>query len=167
LSTDAGTGQPADSQRELGSITRRIHIDALPHVVYEVVSKPEHIAAWWTDDADFVAAPGGTGVLTWRQKAATEPFQVEITVVETRPGELFSFRWLYPDGEPATASNSMLVTLTMTPEGTGTLLALVEEGMREKGWEAAVLEEYYRSHDNGWRRHLADLAAYAPTVTMP
>jgi uncharacterized protein YndB with AHSA1/START domain len=149
------------SESEYGSITKQIHIAASPEAVYEVVSRPEHIAQWWTDDAEFVSAPGGTGVLTWNQRAVTKPFQVEITVVEAVPGELFSFRWVYPEGEAATPENSMLVTFRLTPDGEGTLLNLTEDGMREQGWEAAVLEEYYTSHDEGWTRHLADLATYA------
>jgi uncharacterized protein YndB with AHSA1/START domain len=149
------------SESEYGSITKQIHIAASPDVVYEVVSRPEHIAQWWTDDADFVSAPGGAGVLTWNQRAVTKPFQVEITVVEAVPGELFSFRWVYPEGETPTTANSMLVTFVLTPDGDGTLLTVTEDGMREQGWEAAVLEEYYTSHDDGWTRHLADLATYA------
>lgn len=149
------------SESEYGSITKQIHIAAPPEVVYEVVSRPEHIVEWWTDDADFVSAPGGTGVLTWNQRAVTKPFQVEITLVEAVPGELFSFRWIQPEGEAATPANSILVTFRLTPDGEGTLLTLTEYGMREKGWEAAVLEEYYASHEDGWTRHLADLATYA------
>ena len=38
---------------------------------------------------------------------------------------------------------------------------LTEDGMREKGWEPAVLQEYYTSHEDGWTRHLTDLATYA------
>ena len=34
---------------EYGSIEREIHVDASPEVVFEVVSRPEHIAQWWTD----------------------------------------------------------------------------------------------------------------------
>jgi uncharacterized protein YndB with AHSA1/START domain len=149
------------SESEYGSITKQIHIAASPEVVYEVVSSPEHITQWWTDDADFVSAPGGTGVLTWNQRAVTKPFQVEITVVEAVPGERFSFRWVYPEGETPTAANSMLVTFALTPDGDGTLLTVTEDGMREQGWEAAVLEEYYTSHEDGWTRHLGDLATYA------
>jgi uncharacterized protein YndB with AHSA1/START domain len=151
-------------ESEYGSISKKIHIAASPDVVYEVVSRPEHIAQWWTDDADFVGAPGGTGVLTWNQRAVTKPFQVEITVVEAVPGELFSFRWVYPEGESPTTANSMLVTFALAPDGGGTLLTVTEDGMREQGWEAAVLEEYYTSHDDGWTRHLADLATYAANL---
>ncbi len=146
---------------EHGSIEKRVHIDASPQVVYEVVSRPEHIARWWSDVADFEPAPGVSGVLAWHGKAHTRPTTVNITVVETVPGERFSFRWVHPDGETATIGNSMLVTFALIPDGDGTLLTVTEEGMREQGWEAAVLEQYYASHDDGWTRHLADLATYA------
>jgi uncharacterized protein YndB with AHSA1/START domain len=154
---------------EYGAIEKQIRIDASPAVVYEVVSSPEHIAQWWTDEADFEPTPGASGALIWRERAVTRPFAVQLTVVEAVPGERFSFRWVYPEGETPTPQNSMLVTFQLRPDGKGTLLTLTEEGMREQGWEAAKLDEYYRSHDDGWTRHLADLATYvaglAGTVT--
>jgi len=149
---------------EYGTLVKRVHIDASPTVVYEVVSTPEHIAQWWTDEADFEPAPGRSGVLVYRKRATTRPLEVRLTVVEAVPGERFSFRWVYPDGETPTPRNSVLVTFQLTPDGDGTLLTVTEEGMRELGWEAAVLEEYYDSHDHGWDRHLADLADYAAKV---
>jgi uncharacterized protein YndB with AHSA1/START domain len=151
------------SDLEHGSITRQVHIDATPQVVYEVVSSPEHIAQWWADEADVEPSPGRTGVLIWRGRATVRrdvDYVVELTVVEAVPGERFSFRWVYPDGESARATNSMLVTFTLAAEGEATLLTVTEEGMREQGWEAAVLEEYYASHADGWTRHLADLVTY-------
>ena len=54
----------------------------------------------------------------------------------------------------------MLVTFALAADGDGTLLTVTEEGMREQGWEAAVLEDYYASHEDGWTRHLADLVTY-------
>jgi len=149
---------------EYGSIRKQIHVDAPPHVVYEVVSRPEHIAQWWTDEADFEPTPGTTGLLVWRSRARSRPFEAEITVVEAIPGERFSFRWLQPEGEAATEQNSMLVTFALSPSGGGTVLTLTEEGMREQGWEAAVLEEYYLSHDDGWTRHLGDLQDYVANL---
>jgi uncharacterized protein YndB with AHSA1/START domain len=149
------------SGSEHGSIEKQIHIDASPAVVYDVVSSPEHITQWWSDVAEFAPLPGGTGALAWDVKARTEPTTVNLTVVEAVPGARFSFRWVYPDGESPAAHNSMLVTFQLASDGEGTLLTLTEEGMREQGWEAAVLEEYYTSHEDGWTRHLADLATYA------
>ena len=85
-------------------------------------------------------------------------------VLRAVPHERFAFRWIHPEGVTATAQNSMLVTFVLVPDGDGTLLTVTEEGMREQGWEAAVLEDYYASHDDGWTRHLANLALYAATV---
>ncbi|HEY6888337.1 MAG TPA: SRPBCC domain-containing protein [Solirubrobacter sp.] len=149
---------------EYGTIAKQIYIDASPEVVYDVITSPEHIARWWGVEADLDPAPGATGALTWNRKADTPPTGVNVTVVDAAPSERFSFRWVHPDGEAATASNSMLVTFVLTPQGAGTLLSLTEEGMREQGWEAAVLEAYYQGHDEGWTEHLADLATYAPTL---
>lgn len=151
------------AESEHGSITKQIRIAASPGVVYEVISSPEHIAQWWTDAADFEPTPGSTGVLVWSERATRKrdhDYVVALRVVEALPGERFSFRWVSPEGEAPTETNSMLVTFALTPDGDGTLLTVTEEGMREQGWEAAVLEEYYASHDDGWTRHLADLATY-------
>ena len=150
---------------EYGSITSRVRIDASPDVVYEAISRPEHIKQWWTNDADLDPVPGGSGVLTWENRARTRPFTTPLTVVEAVPGKRFTFRWVYPHGEAPTSSNSMLVTFVLVPDGDGTLLTVTEEGMREQGWEAAQLEAYYNEHVAGWRRHLDDLAVYAVSFT--
>ena len=151
------------AESERGSIRKQIHIAASPSVVYEVISSPEHIARWWSDTADVDPTPGGTGVLVWRERATTKrdhDYRVQLTVVEAVRGERFSFRWVSPDGEAPTEANSVLVTFDVAADGDGTLLTVTEEGMCQLGWEGAVLEEYYRSHEDGWSRHLAELAIY-------
>ena len=40
-------------------IEREIHVEAPPDVVFEVISRPEHIAGWWSDEAELEPAPGG------------------------------------------------------------------------------------------------------------
>ena len=147
-----------------GTLEKQIRVDASPAVVYEVVSDPKHIARWWTDEAEFDSTPGGAGVLVWRERATNRPFEARLTVVEAVPGQRIAFRWLYPEGDTPTPNNSLLVTFHLSPDGDGTLLKVTEEGMREQGWEAAVLEEYYNSHTGGWTRHLANVAAYVATL---
>src|SRR6478735_2704750 len=51
---------------ELGTIERNIQVDASPEVVFEVVSRPEHISEWWPDEADLDPVPGGSGQVRWR-----------------------------------------------------------------------------------------------------
>ena len=55
----------------------------------------------------------------------------------------------------------MLVTFELTASGSGTSLRMTETGFREMGWEAAVLEEVYLDHVQGWDFFVPRLGAYA------
>ena len=145
---------------EFGTIEKQIRIAAPAAVVYEVISSPEHISRWWAEGAELSPTPGRPGVLVFHDK------QVCLTVVEAVPGQRFAFRWNYPEGHDPTPQNSMLVTFALTPDEDGTVLSVTEEGMREQGWEAAVLEEYYSGHERGWATCLADLADYVTTLPV-
>ncbi|WIX77289.1 SRPBCC family protein [Amycolatopsis carbonis] len=143
---------------ENGTIEREIRVAATPEVVYEVITRPEHIAAWWGFDAVF---EGSTGTMSRPRRDGSGTAVVPVSVVEAEPPRRFVFRWVQPDGQAATPENSFLVTFELVPEDGGTLLKLTEAGFREIGWEAARLEEYYRDHTAGWDEHLPQLAAYA------
>lgn len=145
---------------EYGSIEREIHIEAAPDVVYEVVSKPEHLRQWWPDHAELEPVAGAAGVIAFGDPSAPGAKIVALTVVEADPSRRFSFRWVYDDGESATPSNSLLVTFDLIPTAGGTLLRFTEDGFRTKGWEAAVLEQQYRDHVRGWDHFLPRLEAY-------
>ena len=149
---------------EYGSIEREIHVDASPEVVFEVVSSPEHISAWWSDDAKVEATPGAVGELVWGDRVQVVP----ITVVDAEPPRLFSFRWCYPEGTAAGSGSSLLVTFELIPAGAGTRVRLTETGFREMGWEAAKLEEVYRDHGAGWDTFVPQLGEYlARLVSAP
>jgi uncharacterized protein YndB with AHSA1/START domain len=145
---------------EYGSIERELSIDAAPEVVYEVISSPEHLREWWPDDAEFDPVPGGTGTVTFGDPAAPDAKIEPLTVLEADPPRRFAFRWVY-DEAPATGANSFLVTFDLVRSGGGTLLRFKETGFRERGWEAAVLEEAYLDHVRGWDHFLPRLVACA------
>ncbi|MEJ3742860.1 SRPBCC family protein [Actinomycetes bacterium KLBMP 9797] len=146
---------------EYGSIEREIHVEATPDVVYKVISTPEHLREWWPDEAELDPVPGATGVVSFGDRSTASAHVVPLTVVEADPPRRFSFRWVYDEGAAATPANSLLVTFDLTPSGAGTLLRFTETGFREKGWEAAVLEEAYRDHATGWDHFLPRLVTYA------
>lgn len=149
---------------ELGKLERHIRIEASPEVAFAVVSQPEHIRQWWSDDAKLDPAPGAVGQVIFGDNGE----HVEsITVIDMDPPRRFSFRWVAPEGEAATDTNSLLVTFELTPDGSGTMLHLTETGFREKGWETAVLEQAYQEHEAGWDMFLPRLRDYAPTVGSP
>ena len=145
---------------EYGSIERELRIDATPEVVYEVISSPEHLREWWPDGAELDPVPGATGAITFGDPTAPDAKIVPLTVLEADPPRRFAFRWAYDEG-PATETNSFLVTFDLVPSGDGTLLRFKETGFRERGWEAAVLEEAYLDHVRGWDHFLPRLVTYA------
>lgn len=145
---------------EYGSIEREISIDATPEVVYEVISAPEHMREWWPDEAELEPVAGGTGRITFGDSSSPDAITETLTVVEADPPRRFSFRWIPDEGEALTSTKSLLVTFDLVPTEAGTLLRFSETGFREKGWEAAVLEEQYREHAAGWDHFLPRLVSY-------
>lgn len=146
---------------EYGSIERELYIDASCDVVYEVLSKPEHIREWWSAATDIDPVPGASSSLTWTNEDSGEVHTTPFTVVDVDPPRLFSFRWTYDDGEHPGPANSLLVTFELVPSGEGTKLRFRETGYRERGWEAAVLEAYYNDNRSGWDFYLPRLAETA------
>jgi uncharacterized protein YndB with AHSA1/START domain len=152
---------------DCGSIERELRIDASAEVVYEVISSPEHLREWWPDHAELDPVPGATGTIAFGDPSAPDAKVVPLTVLEADPPRRFAFRWVYDEG-PATETNSLLVTFDLIPSGEGTVLRFTETGFRERGWEAAVLEEAYLDHARGWDLFLPRLAAHAHRlVTRP
>ena len=86
---------------EYGKIEREIEIDASPAVVFEVITSPEHLTQWWPDEAIVEPTPGAVGELVFGDRSSAEAQIPQITVVDAEPSRLFSFRWVYPEGEDA------------------------------------------------------------------
>ncbi|MEP9365658.1 SRPBCC domain-containing protein [Nocardioides sp. CN2-186] len=147
---------------ELGTIERDIQVDASPEVVFEVVSRPEHIQEWWPDEADLDPVPGAPGEVRWRNAESGDVKTAELTVVDVDPPRRFSFRWCF--AEPDRSGSSLLVTFDLEPVDGGTRIRMTETGFREMGWEAAVLEEWYADHARGWDIFIPRLGTYAERV---
>ncbi|MBL7497101.1 SRPBCC domain-containing protein [Frankia sp. CNm7] len=146
---------------EFASIERQIHVEAAPEVVFEVISRPEHIRDWWYAECDVQPTPGATGELAWADGDNPRAHVTPMTVVASDPPRLFSFRWTHPAGEAAVDGNSLLVTFELVASGSGTLLRLTETGFRERGWEIAVLEQQYHEHVTGWGIYVPRIGEHA------
>lgn len=148
---------------EYGSIERELYVDARPEVVFDVVSHPDHMTTWWPDAARYERRAGATGEIVFGDPGQGGKV-VHLTVVEVSPPRTFAFRWTHSADEDAAVGNSLLVTFTLVPSGDGTILRFVETGFREMGWEAAVLEQQYHDHAQGWDHFLPRLGPQAETV---
>ena len=145
---------------EYASIEREIIVEAPPEVVYEVVSSPEHLRQWWSDEAELEPTAGAAGHLVFHRAAPELPLVVPLTVVDAQPPRRFSFRWTYDVGVVPGPGNSMLVTFDLESAGAGTRLTMTETGFRERGWAAAVLEDAYTEHRHGWDYFIPRLGAH-------
>lgn len=143
---------------ETGTIRRDIHVEASPEVVFEVISRPEHMREWWPDDASFEPVPGAPGELVWREADTGHTTTVEFGVVDVDPPRRFSFQWCYR--EPDRKGLALLVTFDLVPTDGGTTIHMTETGFRAMGWEVAVLEETYQDHVNGWNHFIPRLGTY-------
>ena len=131
-------------------------------LVWDVLTTPRHLLRWWGPDhhplveCDIDLRPGGAIVLRWAD-FGTMLFRVE----RVEPPRLFSFRWARPmDAEPI-PGNSTLVEFTLTPEGTGTRLRVVESGIRSLDKPDADKIAYLDDNTQGWIGQLDEIRAYA------
>lgn len=144
------------------SISREIVINASPETVYDVVSRPEHITKWFSDEARFEPSPQARGVLVFEE--ANRTMTVELTVITADRPHLFAFSWISADRERAipTAADAILVEFRITAEPDGTRLVISESGLDAVAWDDTVKAAYADEHGKGWEHLLLPrLRAYA------
>lgn len=136
-------------------IEREIEIAASPETVWRVVSEPEHLAAWFSDEAEVEALPGKEGLLVWHGHESAR-----LVVERVEPPRLFSFRWVRRSDEEPAPGNSTLVEFSLSPCPAGTRLRVVESGFRALRWPPAEVASYLSENSAGWSRELEELRAY-------
>ena len=136
---------------EYGSIEREIHVDAPPEVVFEVVSRPEHIQEWWPDEADARADAGRRRGDRLRRRGATGAGRARSRSSTPSRRGCSRSAGSTPTGEvPAPRQLAARDVRADRRRATAPLLRMTETGFRERGWEAAVLEAAYQDHVQGW-----------------
>jgi uncharacterized protein YndB with AHSA1/START domain len=141
------------------TIEREILIDAPAEVVWRTITEPEQIAQWFADRVELDLRPGGAGVLVFLP-ADAEPITAPLVVESVEPPRRFAFRWSHPAGAAPAPGNSVLVELTLTPEGGGrTRLRVVETGLDAIDWTDEDKARYVAEHRSGWATILGRLGA--------
>jgi len=137
-------------------IEKDVLIDAPVDVVWRVITEPDQIVQWFSEEAEIDAKPGGHGRLVFR---SGESYQLQVEAVE--PPRRFAFRWVQPQGSIARPENSMLVEFTLEPEGEGTRLRVVESGFDKIDWSDEQKASYAERHTDGWESLLGRLRDFA------
>jgi uncharacterized protein YndB with AHSA1/START domain len=144
------------------SVEREILIEASPEIVWGVITEPEQIGRWFSDEADLEGRAGADGTLTWKPggRNGNHDAVVPIRVVDADPFHRFSFRWSHPQGADPDETNSALVEFTLTEEAGGTRLRVLESGIDAVTHDEEGNARYREDHERGWERHLGEMLDY-------
>ena len=141
-------------------IEREVFIAAPVERVWAVVTEAGHVGTWFSDaGAEIDLRPGGAMVLRWAQHGT---FRCVVERVE--PPRFFSFRGTYLPGTEVRDGNSTLCELTLTPEGEGTRLRVVESGFRTLDIPEDEQEKFAEGNVQGWIMELDELREYLERV---
>ena len=138
-------------------IEREMLIAAAPEKVWPLVAEP---GFWATDDETVqgtLAEEGQTLVVT-HSEHGDFPMRVE----KVDPPTYLAYRWVsaFP-GEELREDNSTLVEFTLTPEGGGTRLRVVESGFTQLPTSDENRRNVVKDHTAGWEQCFTALAARA------
>ncbi|HEU4967156.1 MAG TPA: SRPBCC domain-containing protein [Candidatus Saccharimonadales bacterium] len=141
------------------AITKEITINAPIRTVWEVVTKPEHMAKWFAESAVYKPAVGEKGAVSWSGMADAP---IEITAMDEP--HTFAFNWVAPDEEVVGTDNKTLITFTLEESGAGTRVQVTESGFSK----LAIADEQKKSlmdkHVSGWPYFLGKLDEYVQSI---
>jgi len=124
------------------SLELSIHIEASPETVFRFLSDPALFQKWMGPGAIL-----GTDTLTVHYPTG---HHAAGTIRESIPNQRLVFGWGYSNNEHGIGPDSTVVTISLTPTPTGTLVTLTHAGL-----DAPQRAE----HTLGWNHYLAQLAA--------
>lgn len=140
------------------SIERDTFIAAPVERVWELVTQAEHVGRWFGDaGAEIELRPGGRMSLSWERWGT-----VLGRVDAVEPPHRFVCTWAAAtDGAEPVPGNSTQVELTLSPEGEGTRLQVVESGFASLDCPDAERLTKLAGNTEGWEQELGELAEYA------
>ena len=142
---------------ELGTIEREVYVDAAPEVVYEVVSRPEHIAHWFPDEAAYEPVPGATGTIAFQMPDGRV---VEtIAIVEAQPPRRLVIRWRHKNRPELEAEGDSLCTMELEPNGSAVKLSITHAIDR-------VPSKLIEAVSGGWPKILSNLKSLLETGSI-
>lgn len=137
-------------------IEHEVLINAPPERVWEILTEAEHIQKWFAfDGATIELYPGGELVMHWKEHGT---FHSRVETVE--PPHRFAYRGAFRPGESPEPGNATLVTFTLTPEGSGTRVRVVESGYRDLAIPEAERADYVTGNIQGWSGAFTALQEY-------
>jgi uncharacterized protein YndB with AHSA1/START domain len=143
-------------------IEREIVINAPVSRVWAALTEAEHVGSWFGDaGAEVDLRPGGALIIRWQEHGA-----FHTTIERVEPERFFSWRWTYTAGQEPRADNSTLVEFSLTPEGAGTRLRVVESGFQQLDMPDAQRAKRFRENTQGWQEEIDELRDYVERLAV-
>ncbi len=143
-------------------IEREMFVAAPIERVWEILTQPEHVQRWFAfDGASIDLRPGGEIVMQWKEHGT---FYARVEEVD--PPHRFSYRGARLPDDPVREGNATLVTFTLSPEGDGVRLRVVERGFRELDAPAEVQAEAAEGNTAGWHGAFTALEEYIQEIAV-
>lgn len=143
-------------------IERETVVAAPAERLWEVLTRPEHIGRWFEGmEPEVDLRPGGAMVLT-----SQEFGKIHAVVDKVEPPRRFAYRWARHPDTPVTEGTATLVEFTLTPEGNGTRVRVVESGFARTDAVKVDQQRHADSNSQGWLQVLDSLRRYAEQPTV-
>ncbi|HEX6910566.1 MAG TPA: SRPBCC family protein [Longimicrobium sp.] len=137
-------------------IEREVLIAAPIERVWAVITRPEHVGAWFGDaGAEIDLRPGGVILIHWKEHGTGYGI-----VERVEPPRVFVWRGALLGHSEVRDDNSTVVEFTLTPEGKGTRLRVVESGFGTLDLPEEERARQAEGNVEGWRIKTAELAEY-------
>jgi uncharacterized protein YndB with AHSA1/START domain len=134
----------------IDSIERTILIAAPIERVWDIVTTPEHMGRWFGDAG--AERDGDVIRMRWEEHG-----EAELRIVRDEAPTVFAYRWDANVG----GIGDTLVEFTLTREGDGTRVRVVESGWDSLRTTDAERERLRAGNVGGWEHELGDLGRYA------
>lgn len=134
-------------------------INASPERIYKALTDPQELERWFFTDCSVSPSPaavGGSYRHSWRDAAGGDHERFG-DFLELVPGRKVVFEWRGENckGEKFDLGTT-IVTITLTPSGSGTKVTLVHSG-----WKHAPEAKKHRDgHNDGWTFYVENLGRY-------
>lgn len=147
-------GRLAVADAEAGTLVRSVRIEAARDVVWDALTDPAKIEAWWGHPAVFPTGmhQGSTGTFE-SFELGLMPMRIE----RWEPEERFTLRWGNP-GQSELGADASLVEFSVQADGSGTVVTVVETGFDDLSGEP--LDAALDDNREGWNTVLGNLVEY-------